>query len=161
MLIATVLLGFGSGARFFYSYLVAWLFFLTLGLGGLIFVLIQFATRAGWSVAVRRLAENTMGTLPLLVVLSLPLMFGLGELFPWFDTDAAGHDKLLAGKAGFLNPEFFYIRSILYFASWALMAWWFRYRSLQQDIGDAVQTTRTLQWASAPAIAWFAMMLGI
>jgi hypothetical protein len=98
-----------------------------------------------------------MGTLPLLAVLSLPLMFGLGELFPWFDVEAASHDKLLAGKAGFLNPEFFYIRSILYFASWALMAWWFRYRSLQQDIGNAVQATRTLQWVSAPAIAWFAI----
>src|SRR5262249_33857504 len=51
--------GVGGGwDRFYDGWLVNYLFFLSLALGALVFVLIQHATRAGWSVAVRRLAEG-------------------------------------------------------------------------------------------------------
>ena len=42
---------------FFYSYLAEFMFFLAIALGGLFFVLLQHATKAGWSVNVRRIAE--------------------------------------------------------------------------------------------------------
>ena len=42
--------------RLLESYLVSFAFLLSLSLGGLFFVLLQHATRAGWSVVVRRLA---------------------------------------------------------------------------------------------------------
>src|SRR6185503_3043130 len=54
-----------GGVRFYTSYLTSFVYFLTLALGALFFVLIQFATRAGWSVAVRRLAEATAPNLAL------------------------------------------------------------------------------------------------
>jgi len=156
-LIVSILAGYGNTQQFFFSYLVAYLFFLSLGLGGLIFVLIQFVTRAGWSVAVRRLAENTMGTLPLMAVLAIPLAFGFGELFSWFDPEVMSSDPILQKKAAYLNPGFFYVRTLVYLIGWALLAWWFRKQSLEQDRGDAVRITRRLQTASAPAIVWFAV----
>ena len=52
----------GVRGQLFFSYLVAFLFFLSLALGGLFFVLVHFATRAGWSVVVRRQAETAMMT---------------------------------------------------------------------------------------------------
>src|SRR5688500_6144780 len=45
-----------SFQRFYFGYLVAFAFFLSIALGSLFFVLIQHLTRAGWSVNVRRVA---------------------------------------------------------------------------------------------------------
>ena len=40
--------------HFLFSYLVGFVYFVSLGLGGLIFTIIQHVTRASWSVVVRR-----------------------------------------------------------------------------------------------------------
>ena len=58
--------------HFWYSYLTALAIFLAFGLGGLFFTIIQHVTRAGWSIVVRRIAENAMITLPVLCVLAPP-----------------------------------------------------------------------------------------
>jgi len=152
------LLGAGS-ARFYAAYLVAFLYFLTVALGGLFFVLLQFATRSGWSVTVRRLGEHVMGTLPLFVVLFVPVALGAPKLFSWMAPGAAAHDPNLAGKALFLNPGFFYLRSAVYLVLWGVMAWWFRRRSLAQDSTGDPAVTRLLQSASAPALLVFAITL--
>src|SRR5690348_7342697 len=55
--------------RFFYSYLMAFAFFLSLALGSLISVVLHHTTRAGWNVTVRRTTENIAGTLPVFVIL--------------------------------------------------------------------------------------------
>jgi hypothetical protein len=156
-LAAAFLLTLAEPARFFASYLVAFLFFLTLALGGLIFVLIQFVTRAGWSVAVRRQAENLMGTLPLFVILFLPLLLGLHSLYVWLDAEHVAHDPILLGKQPYLNAPFFVARSLVYLLSWAAMAFWLRRQSLRQDEDGDTRITRRLQNVSAPAIVWYAI----
>ena len=143
-------------AQFFFSWLVAFMFFLSLALGGLIFVLIQHAARAGWSILVRRIAENFMGTLPVFAVLSLPIFLGMGHLYHWTDAEHAAHDPLLAAKAPYLNQGFFLVRAVLYFAAWSFLAWWFRSRSVEQDAtGDQTISLRLRKWAG-PAIVAFA-----
>jgi hypothetical protein len=73
--------------RFYFAYLTALGYFLMISLGSLFFVLVQHVTRAGWSVNVRRVAENMAATLPLLGVLSIPIvlsvLLGKGDLYPW------------------------------------------------------------------------------
>ena len=59
---------------FWFAYLVSLMYWLVPGLGGLFFVLVQHATRAGWSTVVRRIAENALLTLPVIGVLALPLV---------------------------------------------------------------------------------------
>jgi hypothetical protein len=157
-LVATFALGGGDGHQLHASYLVAFLYWWTVALGGLFFVLSQYASRAGWSVAVRRLAEHTAGTLPLFAVLFIPVAAGI-ELFHWSHADATVHDELLAGKAAYLNPGFFYVRAAAYLAVWAFLGWWFRRRSLQQDVSRDPRTTKLLQSASAPALVVFAVTL--
>ena len=157
-LAAAWLLGGGS-PRFYAAYLVAYLYGLTVALGGLFFVLLQFATRSGWSVTVRRLGEHVMGTLPLFVVLFVPVALGAPELFTWMAPGAAAHDPNLAGKAAFLNPGFFYLRSAAYLVLWGAMGWWFRRRSLAQDSTGDPKVTRLLQSASAPALLVYAITL--
>lgn len=156
-LVASALLGWGHGQEFFSSYLVSFLFWLSLALGALIFVLIQFATRAGWSVVVRRLAEHAMGTLPLFALLFIPLAFGVHDLFHWSHADAVAQDPLLQHKAPYLNSGFFYLRAAVYLVAWAAMGWWFRKQSLAQDESKDPAVTRRLQSVSAPAILVYAL----
>lgn len=146
------------GAAFYASYLVAYLFFLSLALGGLFFVLSQLASRAGWSVAVRRLAEHVGGTLPLFALLFVPVALGLHDLYHWTHEEAAA-DPILSQKLGYLNEGFFYARAAGYLAIWTLMSWWFRRESLRQDREAAPGITRRLQSASAPALLVFALTL--
>ncbi len=147
-------LGLGDGRQLFHSYLVAWLFGLSLALGGLFFVLLQLVTRAGWSVAVRRLAEHTAGTLGLFLVLFVPLALSLGELYPW-----AGPEAGVEVHGQHLRPDLFLARSLAYLASWALIAGWVRRRSLAQDESRDPAVTRRLQSLAAPALVWFGFTL--
>ena len=50
--------------QFLHSWLVAFMYCLSIALGCLFFVLIHFATKAGWSVVVRRIAEAGACTRP-------------------------------------------------------------------------------------------------
>jgi hypothetical protein len=158
-LAAALFLGMSNAGQFYFSYLVSYLFVLTLAVGALGFVLIQFVTRAGWSVAVRRTAEHIMGTIPFLLVLSIPALLGFEHLFSWADAEKVANDPLLQGKQPYLNPVFFYLRTAVFLLSWAAISYWFRKRSVAQDDRGGSQITRTLQTVSAPAIAWFAVSL--
>ena len=147
----------GDGEAFYRSYLVAFLFWLTLALGGLVFVLIQFASRAGWSVVVRRVAEHVMATLPAFAVLVIPILLGLHDLFHWSHADALAHDPLLQHKQPYLNETFFLIRAVVYVLVWTYLAWWFRKVSLAQDSSGDPQLTRKLQRWSPLALIAFAL----
>src|SRR5512135_1748012 len=71
-IVACVALGAGNPRQFFFSWLVSFLFFLSLALGALFYVLIQYAVQGGWGIVLRRIGENTFATLPLMAALFLP-----------------------------------------------------------------------------------------
>ena len=147
-------LGLGSheGARqLWHSWLVAALFWLSIALGALFFVLIHHATQAGWSVVVRRLAENAMSTLPFLALLFVPLLFRMHDLFEWTHAEAAS-DHLLVHKRPYLNVPFFLVRNAVYFAVWCGLALWFSRQSRLQDASGDPEITRRLRRASAPSL---------
>jgi len=69
--------------RFAFSYLFAFICALSVALGSLFFIIIERLTSAGWSVAVRRIAEFFASGFPALVVLFVPVILSMGALFPW------------------------------------------------------------------------------
>jgi len=144
-------------ATFFQAYLVNFCYFLSLGLGALFFVILQHLTRAGWSVVVRRLAEGLAGTLPVLALLAVLVLVGMGELYPWATGHAPADDHLLLGKQAYLNPFFFAVRMVLYFAVWAGLSQYFLRTSVRQDETGDPRLTLHMQWASAPAMLLFAV----
>ena len=78
---ACAILGAANPKQFFFSWLVSFLFFLSLALGALFFVLIQYAAQGGWGIVLRRIGETIFATLPVMAVLFLPVLFGLGDLY--------------------------------------------------------------------------------
>ncbi len=155
---------FGEDARkqFYFSYLVAYTFALGIVLGAMFFVLVQHLARAGWSVVVRRVAENIMGAMPLMVPLFLPIVLGYHDLYHhWVDAVvdplAPGYDKILAGKRAWLNEPSFFARIVVYFLIWTLIATWFRKKSLEQDrTGDPALTLKMAR-AAAPVMLLYAL----
>lgn len=144
-----------------HSYLVNYSFFLSIMLGALFFVLLQHATRAGWSVAVRRIAEILAGTVGLLAVLFvpilLPMLLGNASLYPWSDPSVIANDALLQHKTPYLNLPFFALRAVFYFAVWWLLARFYLGTSTRQDAsGDLRATLRMERW-SGPALVLYAL----
>ncbi len=149
--------------HFWFSYLVAWYGFLAIGLGGLFFVIVQYLVRAGWSIAVRRLAENAMMTLPVICLLGLPIVFGGGShvLYHWLEPGVVEHDPMLLAKASYLNEGFFQIRIVVYFVVWSVLALIF-YRSSTAGDRDAEVAARNadrMRGFAAPALFLFALSL--
>ena len=74
--VACAILGAANPKQFFFSWLVSFLFFLSLSLGALFFVLIQYAAQGGWGIVLRRIGETTFVMLPMMAALFVPLLLG-------------------------------------------------------------------------------------
>jgi len=103
--------------RFLANSLVFFVFTLTLGLGSLFLVTLEYTVNATWSVPFRRIAENLAVLIPISLILALPVLVGVGTLYEWTHTGSAD-DPILAGKSGYLNLPFFLVRFVLFFAVW-------------------------------------------
>lgn len=158
-------LGFATmgdhSANFYFSYLVSLMFWLALGLGGLFFVIIQHGTRAGWSIVVRRLAENAMVTLPALAVLAIPVVFmGAHDLYHWTHLEVVEADPMLSSKQPYLNEGSFRMRAIVYMVVWsglALMYW--AWSTRQDNARDPIPLTHRMRWFAPLSIIFFALSL--
>lgn len=150
---------FIDSGQFFHSYLVAFVFWCTVSLGGLFFVMIHYLTNATWSVVLRRLGENIMMLLPVMAVFAIPMLFGLGDLYHWSHADIVHADPLLEGKSAYLNIPFFIIRMVAYFAIWILLARYLYKLSLKQDVEHNDSLLRKAVKASAPGMILFALTI--
>jgi hypothetical protein len=149
----------GGWRRFVFGYVVNFAFVLSLALGALYFVVLHYLTHAGWSVVVRRIAEAVSATLPLLAVLFVPILFGLGEVYPWARATVAAAGHRLPGSVLYLKTPFFVGRWIAYFAIWILTARYYYRRSVKQDSSGDVQLTVQMEHRAAVAMLLFAFTL--
>jgi len=146
--VACAILGPGDPKQFFFSWLMSFLFFLSLALGGLFFVLFMYACQGGWGIVVRRIGETVFATIPVMAVLFVPLLFGLHYLYSWSVPGAAEHDALLRWKEPFLNVPFFVIRAVIYFIYWSFLALFYYRSSRGQDAtGDPAVSARLRKFA--------------
>src|SRR5262245_41398616 len=120
--VGCAILGAANPKQFFFSWLVSFLFFLSLSLGARVFVVIRYATEGGLGSVVRRIGETVFATIPVMAALFVPVLFGLNDLYSWSVPGAAEHDALLQWKAPFLNVPFFLIRAAIYFGCWSFIA---------------------------------------
>ena len=108
--------------QFFRSYLVAWVYWSALGLGCLGLLMVYHLTGGGWGVAIRRLLEAGIATLPAAALLFVPVLFGLGAIYAWTDRAAVLADHVLSQKAAYLDVPFFIGRAAAYFLVWLALA---------------------------------------
>ncbi len=123
-----------------HAYLIAYTFAVSVAIGAAAFVMAAHAMGAQWPVVVRRVCESCAATLPLLGILSIPLLASIGLLYPWMHperiTDPRAH-ALLVHKLPFMNAPLFCVRAVIYLGLWSLIAILLRRWSLRMDAPDA------------------------
>ena len=148
----------GQGARVWANVLMNYFYFMCLALGAVFFVALQYVTNAMWSVPLRRAAEGLSAFLPVAAIVGLLILtVGGHSLYEWTHDQVVQHDALIAAKAGYLNPKFAIIRTVVAFALWIFMAKKIVGNSLAQDVsGDVKHTLSNNAW-SAAFIPFFAI----
>lgn len=146
--------------RLAFSYLTGFAFTATLAAGALFFVLLQHLTKAGWSVAARRPMEWIAGSMPILLVLFIPVVVMASRSYAaWWAGPEVLHDELLAKKQVWLSSGFFIVRGFVYIAIWSALGWTFSRQSERQDTSGDPAITSYLQKLSAPMMLVFAVTI--
>src|SRR5215470_13069776 len=132
-------------AQFFRSYLMAYMFWLGVVLGCLAILMLHYLVGGLWGVVLRRGLEAGTRLLPLMLVLYIPLIFGIPELYPWAPgatVSAQGRQALPGGVAEpglsalqqvYLQVPFFLGRAGVYFVAWLVLAFFLNRWSRQQE----------------------------
>src|SRR5436190_11917283 len=74
---------FVNRQQFAYSWLLAFMFCLSLGLGALFLVIVHHLFDAGWSVPLRRFCEHISALLPWMAILFIPIAVLATQIYPW------------------------------------------------------------------------------
>ncbi|MGE5811018.1 MAG: quinol:cytochrome C oxidoreductase [Ignavibacteria bacterium] len=131
--------------RALFAYLVAFLFILSIAAGALFLIALEYITGADWSVPIRRVVEFLASVLPLLIIIVLPLLFNMDQIFHWAQKEAAAKDALLQHKSPYLNVPFFLIRVFAVFIIWGLFYYLLNKNSEKQDLnGDQSLTKKNI-----------------
>jgi hypothetical protein len=120
--VACVVGAFIDATAFFEAWLVTWLFLLGIALASMAQVMIHELTGGDWGLVLRPPLEAAALTLPLLLVLALPLAFGLPQLFAWARPEAVARSATLQAQAWYLTPTRFIVREAMMLAIWSALA---------------------------------------
>ncbi|HZW38671.1 MAG TPA: quinol:cytochrome C oxidoreductase [Ignavibacteriaceae bacterium] len=145
--------------RALHNYLVMFMFLISIGVGSLFLITLEYIAGADWSVPFRRIIEFLASVIPVLFILVVPLIINMHDLFHWTHLEAVEHDEILKGKAPYLNSTFFIIRAFVFIAIWFLFYLLITRNSLKQDKNfDQGLTKRNIK-LSAIFIPIFAISL--
>ena len=161
--VIAVVLAIKSPAEFYRAYLLGFMDWLGVALGSMAIIMIRHLTGGGWGVVIRRIQGAAMRTLPFMAILFIPLCFGLSNLYPWAmsreSAQYAGLDKHITEHLakhsfvlGYLNPKFFIVRAIIYFAIWNLLSYLLSLWSKQGDNPSAPDNTPKFKAVAGPGL---------
>ncbi len=154
--LALLALGYGADHHQFYrSYLLGFVFWVSVALGSLALLMVSHLSGGGWGVVARRVFEASSRTLPFLAVAFLPIAFGMPDLYLWAQPDQLATDRIIQHKAPYLNTGFFLARTVLYFVIWSAIAWTLSAWSRRQDRGD--DTSLRMQRLSGAGLLVYAI----
>ena len=205
-LASLAVLFFSSGVMqgsYSFSWLYAVFYFMTLAFGGVFWSLLHNLSNSGWGTSVRRLMENLGFVLPFLFIFSIPFLCPVVQEYLWEWMTIFGevvkdgnakealmhsaakdpHNALLAQKAFYLNPGFWYFRFVAYVVVVGCIIWKLRKLSVDQDSDPKPDTGRlfkaramsswgmflfavcftflAIDWVKALNYAWFSTMWGV
>jgi hypothetical protein len=144
--------GFHSPTQFFRSYLLGYIFWLGVALGCAAILMLHHLVGGSWGFPIRRMLESGTRTLLLMAAFTVPLLFGLRQLYVWASSASAHAQMAIEEKALYLNIPFFVMRTVIYFAAWILLAHFLNKWSFEQDRTANPGLTHRLQSLSGPGL---------
>ncbi len=162
-LAVALLLGGGlMGPQFQHSYLTAYMWALSISVGGVWWVTLQhlFGSRA--SVVMRRTGEIIAQGVMVMGLLALPLLIPVlahnPALYPWVTHEGMHKFHIHGSKATYFSSTFFVGRVVLYFVIFALLSrFWIGKSIAQEKTKGDVAFYKKLQGNSAPAMIVFTL----
>jgi hypothetical protein len=139
--------------QFFRSYLFGYMFWLGITLGCLAVLMIHHLVGGAWGAVTRRILESGTRTILLMVLLGIPLYFGLHDLYSWAGPEGAEGAATASFRHLYLSLPFFLWRAAFYFVAWLVIIgclnYWSRQQERARDEAVVVSRNRRLNLLSA------------
>lgn len=168
---------FADATHWVRAYLVAYIFWLELSLGCLGLLLLTNLVKSKWGFTTQRLLAAGARTIPLMVILFLPVLIGLRQLYPWATNVAT---EINYGEDAYFRGPVFVIRAVIYFILWSGFAYivtgWLYRSDSDNDVGTLKRSQRfsalgiivffitvtfsSLDWIMAVDSHWFSSVYG-
>ena len=153
--------------KFIRAYLFSYLFVLGLTLGSLGLLMLQHLTGGRWGVVLRRPLEAASRNIWLLLVLFVPIVWGMKYLYNgngtdlgWMNSPKTGEHALTAWQQGYLTTSGYLIRAVIYFVIWFALVLIFNAWSKQQDSNTEDRyLRRRLKMYSGPGIILYVLSM--
>lgn len=149
----------GEMSGFYQAYLVGYMICAGITLVCMAFIMLHHLIGGRWGFVIQRLLEAAMSTLPVLLVLFIPIVLGMHDLYHWTHAEVVAVDPILQHKASYLNVPFFIVRTVFYFAIWiaasSLLIKW----SIAQDTSGDPGLNDKMRNICGPGVVVFALTM--
>ena len=113
------------------SWLLGFIFWGGIGIGAIGIIILQYLTGGAWGVVIRRVVEAASRTLPIIILLFLPIAFGITRLYEW--THLPPTDHAIQQRGWYMTVWGWELRSVIYFAIFGAMVYLLNKWSANQD----------------------------
>ncbi len=148
---------FSDPTHFWQSYLFGYIFWSGLALGCLGLFFLHNVAGGNWGVAIRRFIESGLQTLPLVALFAIPIFFALTTLYKWTDAAYKAEHFATGHKAGYMNPQMFILRTVIYFAIWLFSGLRILKMANEHDRTGDPALFKRIKARSAPALLVFVL----
>lgn len=158
-LVLSILAFFIDKERSIRNYNLIFTILVSIGIGNLFLVALEYLSGAIWSTVIRRIPELFSSLIPILALIGIFVLTNTHSIFHWAHSEAVQNDKILQLKSPYLNQEFLIIRYFVFFALWFVFYKIIITNSVNQDLNGDVKFTKSNSKWSAVFMPVFAFTL--
>ena len=155
-------------ARFWAALLHNSVYFLLVANAAMFFMCATTMAWGGWQMSFRRVSEAISAAVPVLGVICCVILFAIvfgsnHEIYHWTDKEHVKHDKILLGKSGFLNKNFFVFWTLFTIVAWSALGWKMRKlsRSLDEKPVSSIAEGKKYIWKNTVWAALFIIVFAL
>jgi hypothetical protein len=146
--------------------LICSFFFFAISLGAMFFYAVQYAAEVAWTAQLKRIFEAMFSYVPIglltVVIVLLAGQFHVHHIYHWMDHEVVDpnspkFDALIANKMPYLSSWFFWLRVIIYAATFIIFGRLFRKWSLLEDESPSLDLHLKQHRRSALFLVFFAV----
>jgi|SRR5581483_6731953 len=146
--------------QFFSAYLLGYMAWLGVSLGSMALLMLVHLTGGDWGQAVRRIFEAATRTVPLMILLFVPVVIGMHHLYTWMRPEDIARDQHLRDiTRTYLTQGGFIGRAVIYFSIWLTLATFLSRWSAAQDIPPERDTSARFRALSGPGLVLYGFSL--
>lgn len=142
-----------------FNMIVVFTWVVSIGIGSIFLIGIEYLTGAVWSVPFRRIAEINSSLVLLAPILAIPVILNIHSIYHWAHAESIINDEILKNKSPYLNQTFFIVRFVVTFLVWFLFYFLITQTSSKQDISRDQRLTKRNTVISAIFMPIFAITL--